>query len=163
MSKSLGAKFLEWDQFPFFNDRQFAGQTLIGFLKDRWDVICQETIRTGRIAELHAARDDIKAVFDAYLSLLKDSVVLFGLSNRLFERNGQFQEMRDELARATDELTKLRDEIFAKWQTEDDIAEVLIEKFPFSPKQLEGLAKRSPPPQSWYDEAFDPFTPDATE
>jgi hypothetical protein len=163
MANSLGGSFLECDQFPFLSDRGSALQALTVFLRERWDAVCQETIQTGRIAELHAARDDIKAVFDAYLNLLKDSVALFGLSNRLIERNGLFQHMRDELTRATDDLKQLRDEIFANWQTEDDIGAVLVEKFPLSTSQLEEIAKRSPPPHSWYEETFDPFTPGASE
>jgi hypothetical protein len=156
------ARFLEWDVDPFaFPEPWFMrGQPVARILRDRWEALCQETMRTGWIEELHAARGDIQAVFDRYLALFKDYGALFDLSGRLGDRNGRFHQAREAVARATDELARLYGEIFPGWQTLHDLAEMLIETFPLSQEQLKALAAAHPPPQSWYDEDFDPFTPD---
>jgi hypothetical protein len=132
-------------------------------LRDRWETLCRETARNGDIEALHAAREDIEAVFNQYLTLLKSQLALLDLTERLTENDRELQEIRTDLTRVTDELTRLYNEIFPRWQSLDDLGEVLIEKVPLNAVQLEGLAERHPPPKSWYDDDFDPFTPAAPE
>jgi hypothetical protein len=70
---------------------------------------------------------------------------------------GSNRAWADELARAVDELRRLYDELFPRWQTREDLTGILIDKFSLPNVALIALAEKHPPPQSWYDETDDPF------
>ena len=57
-----------------------------------------------------------------------------------------------------DEVRRLYDELFPRWQTRDDLAHLLIEKFSLPAEKLRQLSAKHPPPASWLEETADPFT-----
>jgi hypothetical protein len=159
MAQSLAGRFLDSDRLPFpFPETWFVEQWPVAqVLRDRWDAICRETIRNGRIDELHAARDDIQAVFDRYIALFKDYVALLDLIERTTDRNGPLPHLRERISRETEELTLLYDEIFPKWQSVDDVAEMILAKHSLTQAELKIIAAANRPAQSWYEETIDPF------
>ncbi len=54
-------------------------------------------------------------------------------------------------------LDKLESEFFERWNTLEDLEDLLAAHFPLSNEQLKKLAEKHKPPQSWYDETDKPF------
>lgn len=164
MPESVAARFLDQSGIPFFPLHEpwpTEPVHVARVLRECWETICRETKTAKQVDELHEARDDIRSIFDRYISLFKDYVALLDLIEQMTNRNGPLPQLRERINREVEELTRLSGEIFSKWETVDDIAQVLIDKLPpLTPEQLSYIAKHNPPPQSWYDEDFDPFTPD---
>ena len=65
-----------------------------------------------------------------------------------------------ELTRAVAELRALYDTLFPRWQTAQDLHEILIKRFSLPAGNLRELAASHPPPASWLDETDDPFSAD---
>ncbi len=57
-----------------------------------------------------------------------------------------------------DEIRRQRDELFNRWQTFEDLCQIVIEAVQPTVERLKEIAAKHPPPQSWYDETIDPFT-----
>lgn len=159
MAGSLAGRLVDWDMFPFEGPWFLHPSDLVTFLKDRWKGICREAVLSRRLEELHATRDDLLAVFKHLITLQKTHLRLLDLREQLMGRNGHPRWPREELERAVEELTRLKDDIFSNWHTADDLAEILVENFTLTSEQLRAYADRNPPPQSWYDETDDPFAP----
>jgi hypothetical protein len=68
--------------------------------------------------------------------------------------------MKEELSKAICELRKQYDALLVRWQTLDDLTQILIEKFSLPAEKLRELAAKYPPPQSWFEETADPFSAD---
>jgi hypothetical protein len=158
MAGSLAARVVEWDTFPFPEPWFFHPPHFARLLKDRWGQICREAAAERKVEELHAARGSVLSVFDRLIAFHKSYLALLDLQEELTGRNGHPRWPRQELVRATEELVGLRDEIFSRWQTRDDLYQILIEKFTPSAERQKDLAAKYPPPQSWYEETDDPFS-----
>jgi hypothetical protein len=126
-------------------------------LRSDWDRTCRDAAENRRIEDLHAAREDYQSLLKGHLRLLEDYLSLTELHQRAFGSNTLWI---DELNRAVSELRNLYDELFPRWKTSQDLAQLLIEKFSLSNEQLQTLALKQPPPQSWYEETADPFSAD---
>ena len=163
MPETLAANLIGGDEVLFLEPWVLRLGGMAGVLRARWDSLCREIGRNGKIEELHECRGDVRAVFDRHLDLFKNYFALLDLTEQMTERNGPVRHARELVARETEELTRLYDEIFPRWQTLDDLAALLIERMQPTPERLKTLAEAYPPPQSWYDDDFDPFTPDAPE
>ena len=158
MPGSLAGRLLDWDMFSFPEPWFFHPPRFARLLKERWEGICREAASTRRLGELHAARGDFLAVFDQLIAFHKTYMGLLTLQEQLTGRNGPPRGWREELTRSTEELVQLRDEIFSKWHTADDLAKMLVEKFSLSTARLKELAAKHPPPASWFEETGDPFS-----
>jgi len=64
----------------------------------------------------------------------------------------------EELKEAANELKALHDELFPRWQTADDLHQLLVDKFSLAADKLRELAATHPPPTSWMEETIDPFS-----
>lgn len=126
-------------------------------LRADWERTARTAAENRRLNELHATRDDYRALLTGHLRLLEDYLDLTELHQRAFGPNRVWME---ELKRAVDELRKLHDELFPRWQTRDDLAQILIEKFSLPAEKLRELAAKHPPPASWLEETTDPFLAD---
>jgi hypothetical protein len=126
-------------------------------LRADWERTARTAAENRRLDELHAARDDYRALLKGHLRLLEDYLDLTEVHQRAFGPNPVWLE---ELKRAVDELRKLHDELFPRWQTRDDLAHILIEKFSVPAEKLRDLAAKHPPPASWLEETTDPFSAD---
>lgn len=104
-----------------------------------------------RAEELHAGREEYRRIYDDYI----------GVAERfraLAETAGS--PLVADFERVAGAIRGQRDEVFGRWQSFDDLCALLIEVIQPSAEKLKQLAAKYPPPQSWYDETDDPFTPD---
>jgi hypothetical protein len=184
MEGSIAGQLLDWDTFPF----QAAGGAAIrrfpGLLEQQWEAICRDAASSGHLKELHAARGDLLTVFDQLLAFHKNYLGLLDLQERCTGRDthrrerrrfllpsggpereltlsvAHPRELREDVMKALDELTQLRDAIFSHWHTMDDLAKILIETFSLPANKLRELAIDHAPPASWAEETDDPFSAD---
>lgn len=124
-------------------------------LRNTWNRTSREAVMGRRLADLHAARDDYYALLTGHLRLLEQYLTLTKLHQRAFGANSTWL---DELNQAAAELKELHDGLFPRWQTEEDLQQILIEQLSLPADKLRDLATRFPPPASWYEETADPFT-----
>lgn len=120
-----------------------------------WERTSRDAAENLRIHELHATRDDYQTLLEGHLLLLEDYLKLTKLHHRIFGSNPLWT---DELNQAVEELKKLHDELFPRWKTSEDLAQILIEKLSPTPEQLRSYALKNPPPISWLEETTDPFS-----
>jgi hypothetical protein len=126
-------------------------------LRRDWDCTARDAAENRRLDELHASRDDYRALLSGHLRLLEDYLALTQVHQRAFGPN---PSRVSELTAAVSELKRLHDELFPRWQTADDLARILIEKFSLPADALRELATRHAPPASWLNETADPFSDD---
>ena len=130
-------------------------ETLAQFAIEVWEATCRETLRTGDAEPLHAQRDQCEFFFKGELERIDDClrIVAPREDREAIQSHARLTALRDQLATKYNEL-------FPKWQTLDDLEEVLLSsKIPPRDVRID-LANRFPPPQSWYEEDFDPFLPE---
>lgn len=133
---------------------ELAGQfeAVLGWpdaLRSGW-LALRRAATDGKLEELHENRDLYRQVVDG--------TVAVGLMTAIAALALNWPKSAD-LERAARELVSLRDEIFSGWGTLDELAEKLMPDVALTHAQLVEIAKRNPPPQSWYDETDDPFAP----
>lgn len=125
--------------------------TLPAQLAERRKQLFRGAALNRRIEELHAGRDEYRRSYDDYI----------GVADRfraLADTVGS--PLATEFEKVAEAVRHQRDELFNRWQTYDDLCEIVIEHIQPSAEQLQRLADKYPPPQSWYDEEFDPFAPE---
>ncbi|HEV3438506.1 MAG TPA: hypothetical protein VG122_14175 [Gemmata sp.] len=123
-------------------------------LRHDWDRTCRDAAENRRLEELHATRDDYQVLLKGHLRLLEDYLALTELHQSMFGSNPVWAE---ELSYAVGGLRNLYEELFPRWQTLQDLAQLAIEKFSLPTERLRELALKYPPPSSWYEETADPF------
>ncbi len=130
-------------------------ETLAQFAIEVWEATCRETLRTGDAEPLHAQRDQCEFFFKGELERIDDClrIVAPREDREAIQSHARLTALRDQLA------TKYN-EPFPKWQTLDDLEDILLAPMQLSQERCIELAKRFPPPQSWYEEDFDPFLPE---
>ena len=116
-------------------------------LIEAWQRVSNERRNAGDAEPLHAVRDQYHKVLLAHLKILDGYISLLNQDStpRSMAHADQVQTTRDL-------LQKHNDSLFPKWQTLDDLEDILLAAITPSNEQLIALAKRFPPPQSWYDE-----------
>lgn len=124
-------------------------------LRGDWDRTCRAAAADRRLDELHAARDDYRALLKGHLQLLEHYRALARLHRKAFGANPAWGE---ELELAVGEVRALHDELFPRWQTAEDLHQIAVEKLTLPADRLRDLAARHPPPASWLDETDDPFS-----
>ncbi|MGL6075171.1 MAG: hypothetical protein ACRC8S_13505 [Fimbriiglobus sp.] len=134
-----------WEEWQYF----FLEERTCRSILDAWQRACAECVRTGSAEPLHASRDDYQSMLLAYLKILGAQTVL----HRLWKAQGSFPlELVRDLATARETLQKHYDSLFPRWQTLEDLEEILLEPTAPTSAELKSLAKSYPPPQAWYDE-----------
>lgn len=145
------------DDFP----GTFAHQArpVIEDLRRDWDRTSREAAENGRLEGLHATRDDYHDLLQGHIRLLEEYLSLTKLHQRAFGPNAV---KLAELTRALDDLRGLHDELFPRWQTREDLTQILIERFSLPAEKLRELASSQAPPRSWIEETADPFAAETT-
>src|SRR5687767_6259379 len=95
-------------------------------LRQTWDRTSRDAALNRRLDDLHATRDDYRALLSGHLRLLEDYLALTKLHQRALGSNPDWIA---ELNRAVSELKALHDELFPRWNTAQDLHQILIEKF----------------------------------
>ena len=124
-------------------------------LRDTWERTSREAATNRRLPDLQAARDDYHALLKGHLQLLEDYLALTELHRRAFGSNPAWVV---ELHAAVDDLKALHDELFPRWQTEEDLQQILVEQLSVPAERLRELAAKYPPAPSWAEETTDPFS-----
>ncbi|MCE9561821.1 MAG: hypothetical protein K8U57_07185 [Planctomycetes bacterium] len=124
-------------------------------LRRDWERTCREAAENRRLEELHATRDDYHALLKGHLRLLEEYLSLTEIHQRAFGPNPVWIS---EMSRAVEELKQLYDELFPRWQSSHDLAQILTEKFSLPAEKLRELAGTHSPPTSWFEETDDPFS-----
>ena len=124
-------------------------------LRDLWDRTSRAAAANRRLDELHAARAEYRELLAGHLNLLEDYAALADMHRRALGANAA---AADTLNRAVSALRSLHDELFPRWQTVQDLQQILIEQFSLPADKLRELAAKLPPPAAWLDETIDPFT-----
>ena len=120
-------------------------------LAARKEKLFRDVIASKRVDELHASRDAFRRHFD-------DRIGIAERYQSIAENSGSLLAV--EFAAAADELRSQRDELFAKWQTMDDLYRILIELVTPSRERMRELVEKYPAPQSWIDATDNPFVAD---
>ncbi len=126
-------------------------------LEETWARLCELAIAAG-LEVLHPRRDQIAENFAVKAEMVRRGI---DLASRMELLLGHPLDGADRLRGAAEQLQQFKVSVLDRWQSPDDLAEMLIEKIHLPIEYLDALAAKNPPPQSWYDEDFDPFTPDA--
>jgi len=156
-----GAMLRELFDQPTMND--FPGpfacraKVAVDELRGSWERTCRAAAMNRRLGELHATRTEYESLLKGHLQLLKHYFALTKLHQEAFGPN---QVWIDNLSLAVAELQQLYDSLFPRWQTAEDLNQILIQKFTLPFERLQQLAVSHPPPQSWFDETADPFSDD---
>ena len=58
---------------------------------------------------------------------------------------------------AMQDLSTLKEEIFGKWNTLEELEQMLVDSYPLSAEQFDVLATKYRPPQEWYLQEGQPF------
>ena len=118
-----------------------------------WEDLCEEALRTGDAAPLHAQRDSCE-------SFLRGGLENIDVCLRVTEGHADPATgvLRVRLTALRDQLATKHGELFPKWQTVEDLEDILLAHITPNHEAFVELANRFPPPQSWYDETTDPFT-----
>ena len=114
-----------------------------------WDRLCREAVRAGRVPELHAARGDVQALFHAHLQILDGCLTVA-------DRLGGPPAEADRLAAVRADIQRLHDGLFPRWQSEDDLDDILVDLLSIPNERLIALAQGSPPPVWWWADDDDP-------
>jgi hypothetical protein len=123
-------------------------------LFEAWQRVSNACRTRGDAEPLHAVRDQYERVLLAHLKILDGYLSLLSQDSapRATAHADQVQTTRDL-------LQALYDSLFPKWKTLDDLEDILLAEITPSLEARIELAKRYPPPQSWYDEVNDPIEP----
>jgi hypothetical protein len=108
----------------------------------------------GRAEEVHAARA-------AFLKEVEGKIRLAGQARRgaelLVLLAGQPPPAAPRLAEVEEELRRFQADVFERWQTLEDLEDLLAASFPLSGERLEALGKQHQAPPAWYSEEGKPF------
>ena len=102
-----------------------AQETAEAFRRD-WDRTARDAAENHRLGERHASREEYHALLSGHLRLLEEYLSLTEVHQRAFGPNPVWAT---ELSTAVEVLKRLHDELFPRWQTADDLARILIERF----------------------------------
>ena len=110
--------------------------------------------RSGRTSEVDAARNQLQASVQLKLRLAERALTYCEI---LHVQTGETLAERKDLVRSYEKLQRFKTEVLDRWQSLEDLEEILVENFPLSAERLEKTAANCQPPASWYQEQGKPF------
>lgn len=116
-------------------------------IDDFWKTMSEMALRDGA-EPLHAIRNRIVHIRDLRLEHL-DTIREIGQT--LHDRTGRWPTCWDRLPTAEAALDAFSKRVIDRWRTLDELERILLKPLTPSNKQLLELAKRFPPPQTWYE------------
>ena len=144
-----------YDQPPPLSPELFDLWAQQGFIRpgvrDRWTQTCCDAARSGHLKELHVLRESYLGAMQACTQVLRG--LLFSAAD---PRN--YYAGRARLQQAYDEIHPFFLELSTRWVTLDDLYMIAAEELAPTAERSHQLAAHAPP-QAWYDEDADPFSP----
>ena len=122
-------------------------------LRPRWELYKQAGWK-GQVEQVHARRRDLLRSFEARLRQFAQAIRMASSAASLTSREVPGSER---LPAAIQELTALKEEVFGKWNTLEDLEQILVETYPLSAEQFDSLAMKYCPPAEWYQQEEQPF------
>ena len=103
----------------------------------------------GRAEQIHVRRGGLLRSFESRLRHLAQAVRIASVAEVLTGRDVPGSER---LPEAILDLEALKEEVFARWHTLEDLQEMLVETYPFTAEQFDAIATQHRPPQEWYEQ-----------
>jgi len=122
-------------------------------MRRTWEELCRAGM-AGKAADVHAAREGLLHRFEARLHLVDRVAAVAKMVTAL---TGLEMPGLERLPQAAAELVRLKESIFARWETLEDLEDMLAERFPLPNAKLEVLGRQYRPPQAWFDQEGKPF------
>lgn len=117
-------------------------------LVERQLKLFRDVAASKRVDELHAGREAFRRLYDNHIGVAEGY-------HSLAEAAGS--PLAVGFHQIADDVRAQRDELFAKWQTKDDLYRLLIELIVPSRERMRELIEMYPAPQSWIDATDNPF------
>jgi hypothetical protein len=108
----------------------------------------------GRAEAVHALREDLRKNLERKLWLVDKAR---RIAQEFVLLTGRTLPEAERLQQAENDLRQLDAEIFQRWQTLEDLEDLLASSYPLTNEHLEALGKRHTPPSAWYTENGKPF------
>lgn len=122
-------------------------------MRDRWQHLCQIGM-AGRAEEVHAQRETLRQQFQVRLDFVGSALRVASACAGL---GGGDVTGETDLREVSRQLETLRDEIFSRWETLEDLEDLLAARFPLPAAKLEALGERHQPATAWYNQEGKPF------
>ena len=117
-------------------------------LRPRWEEY-RHAGWAGRAEQIHTRRDGFLRSFESRSRHLAQAIRIASIAAVL---TGGEVPGSERLPAAIRELEALKEEVFAKWHTLEDLQEMLVETYPFTAEQFDALATHHRAPQEWYEQ-----------
>jgi len=124
-----------------------------GQVRRLWDSYCAAGWE-GRTAEVHAARGLFLGNVEAKLRLTEQAI---RNAEQLALLAGQPLPETAQLSQCARELQQFMADVFGRWQTQEDLEDMLAASFPLSAEELESIGRKHPTPPEWYSQEGKPF------
>ncbi len=121
-----------------------------------WDQLCKKAYRDGA-EPLHAIRDKIELIWRLRADSIRD---VKAIGERVFQLSGRAPTAWLHLDEAEKTVDRFSVIVLDRWQSLEDLEDVLLARISIPNERLKKLAAQYPPPQSWYDETIDVFAPE---
>ena len=117
---------------------------------EEWEKLRRQILQNGDSDALHDCRSKIEAGLKYELGILGDCLTRAERQPDVLSADihARMTSLRDQLATHYNSL-------FPKWQTVEDLEDILLAPLTPSNEQLKAYAAKNPPPQSWYDEEWE--------
>lgn len=125
-------------------------------VRDTWQKLVQNVVEHRRAEQLHTERAEYQTIVREWIDQLSGFV---DFCRRVSLPAAVAPAVLERAERGLTELREFHDTLFARWQTLDDLYEIVVEQYRLPIERLSAWAAANPPPQSWYDETSDPFEP----
>jgi hypothetical protein len=125
-------------------------------VRDTWQKIVQGAIEQRRIEQLHAAREEYRGIVQEWVEQLEWFV-------KFCRQVSKSAPIVAEAEKGLADLREFRDTLFCRWQTLDDLHEIVVAQYQLPADRLKAHAAANPIPQSWYDEDFEGLFADDEE
>ena len=120
--------------------------SLPGEHRRRW-MECVAEVAAGRTEKVQAERDALTRSLKHHLDAMQRTIRMVAIAESL--SGGQVARAA-ELPAALADLERLRADVYAQWQTVEDLEDLAAASFPLPAARLRTLATKHPAPQAWY-------------
>jgi len=126
-------------------------------LAANWRTLARTVADTKRVEQLHEERGEYQSIVRGGIDQLNSFAEL---CRHLAANNSPPPAFLAEVELALADVRGFHDNLFAKWQTLDDLYALVVQEIPVPTERLKAYAEAHPIPQSWHDEDFTGLMPE---